>query len=171
MRMATGIDTLAYSNRPRNVGIAGKNLPIKTPTAMHTMTHIVRYRSKKPIPGFASFDIALPPNFLQYLYHFVCFEDFTKRYYLTVHNQRGRGHHAIGGDLREVGHVVDGGIHAQLSQSLSCGGLQRVALGAAASEDFHACTSSFRGFSLSHAFSVTVSTTAAGGSFLFFFVF
>ena len=53
MRIATGIDTFAYSNLLKVSGIEGTNCPIATPTIMHTATHTVRYFSKKPNPLFS----------------------------------------------------------------------------------------------------------------------
>jgi hypothetical protein len=48
MRIATGIDTLAYSSFPKNSGTAGMNRPSATPKAIHKNTHKERYREKKP---------------------------------------------------------------------------------------------------------------------------
>jgi hypothetical protein len=50
MRIATGIDTRAYSNWDKKSGILGIYTPISTPMTMHANTHTVRYRSKKLIP-------------------------------------------------------------------------------------------------------------------------
>jgi len=52
MRIATGIDTFAYSNLLKVSGIEGTNCPIATPTIMHTATHTVRYFSKNLILYF-----------------------------------------------------------------------------------------------------------------------
>jgi len=41
-------------NGLRNSGITGRYFPIRIPTAMHRVTHRVRYFSKKPIPVFFS---------------------------------------------------------------------------------------------------------------------
>ncbi len=49
MSTAMGIETFAYSNRPRNAGMPGKNLPISTPATMHRTTQRERNLSKKPI--------------------------------------------------------------------------------------------------------------------------
>ena len=156
MRMATG-STHWRIQTVRETSGYRQNLPIKTPTVRHTMTHIVNTVQRSRYRALL-FDIALPPNFLQYLYHFVCFEDFTKRYYLHVHNKRGvviRHRAAICEKSVTWSMAV---IHAQLSQSSLWRPPSR-------------CTwrSRFRGFSRlhqqlsrfqpSHAFSVTVSTT------------
>jgi hypothetical protein len=41
--MAIGMNIPAISNFPRNVGIAGRNLPISTPVIIQRNTHNVRY--------------------------------------------------------------------------------------------------------------------------------
>src|SRR4030042_5193469 len=48
--IATGMDTWAYSNLLKKVGIEGRNLPIATPIAIHKITHIDRNFSKNPSP-------------------------------------------------------------------------------------------------------------------------
>ena len=40
---ATGMETLAYSKRPRKAGTAGRYFPISTPAAIHSATQTVRY--------------------------------------------------------------------------------------------------------------------------------
>ncbi len=52
IRIATGMDTFAYSNLLKVSGIAGINCPIATPAIMHAATHNVKYFSKNPIPCF-----------------------------------------------------------------------------------------------------------------------
>src|SRR5690606_13317559 len=53
IRIATGMDTFAYSNLLKVSGIAGINCPIATPAIMHAATHSVRYFSKNPNPFFS----------------------------------------------------------------------------------------------------------------------
>ena len=53
MRIATGIDTFAYSNLLKVSGITGINRPMATPTIIHAATHSVRYFSKKPNPFYS----------------------------------------------------------------------------------------------------------------------
>jgi hypothetical protein len=50
IRIAMGIDTLAYSNFPRVSGITGNNLPSAIPTTMQAATHTLKYLSKNDIP-------------------------------------------------------------------------------------------------------------------------
>ena len=42
IKMAMGMETLAYSSLPRNSGTRGKNLPRAMPATMHKATHKVR---------------------------------------------------------------------------------------------------------------------------------
>ena len=55
MRIAIGIDTLAYSNLLKKEGMVGKYFPIRTPVTMHRATHIDKYFSKKLIPWLVFF--------------------------------------------------------------------------------------------------------------------
>ncbi len=50
IRIAVGIEIFAYSNLPKNSGIADKYFPINTPAAIHSITQTVRYLLKKLIP-------------------------------------------------------------------------------------------------------------------------
>jgi hypothetical protein len=50
IRIAVGIEMFAYSNIPKNSGIAGKYLPINTPAAIHKITQTDKYLLKKLIP-------------------------------------------------------------------------------------------------------------------------
>jgi|GEM_PF-3013992 len=49
MRVATGMDTLAYSNLLNVCGTTGSHWPMAIPITMHNATHIVRYFSKNDI--------------------------------------------------------------------------------------------------------------------------
>lgn len=51
IRIATGIDTWAYSKRESVSGTAGANWPSNTPTTMASATHTERKRSKSPMPS------------------------------------------------------------------------------------------------------------------------
>jgi hypothetical protein len=51
------METWAYSSFASWAGMAGRNLPIRTPATMHRMTQTVRLRSKKLIPAVFSFFI------------------------------------------------------------------------------------------------------------------
>ena len=71
MRIATGIETFAYSNLLKVSGITGINRPMATPTIIHAATHSVRYFSKKPNPFFLAlllcYSCFMPPVHLNYL--------------------------------------------------------------------------------------------------------
>jgi len=43
------METLAYSNLLKVLGMAGRNFPIATPAIIQRITHNERYLSKKPI--------------------------------------------------------------------------------------------------------------------------
>ena len=51
MSTAIGIETFAYSKRPRNSGTPGRNFPMITPAAMQSATQTVRFFSKKLMPA------------------------------------------------------------------------------------------------------------------------
>src|SRR6056297_2507786 len=55
MRMATGIETFAYSNLLSVSGTAGINLPTATPATMQSATHSVKYRPNTPISSATLF--------------------------------------------------------------------------------------------------------------------
>jgi hypothetical protein len=50
IKMAIGIDTCAYSNRPKISGMCGRYRLTKMPTAIQRNTQMDKYFSKKLIP-------------------------------------------------------------------------------------------------------------------------
>ena len=58
MSIAIGMETFAYSNVPRNAGMDGRNLPIRTPAIMQMITQRVRYLANIPRSAELFFVIA-----------------------------------------------------------------------------------------------------------------
>jgi hypothetical protein len=139
---------------------------------MHSATHSVRYFSKKPIPlsKFLSFSIPFPSFkssvILQDFYHFFAFQDFAVRNHFPVHDERRRAHHAVGGNLRKIRHVVHGIVHTELPEGVFRRSLQLIALVAAAAQDLTPRALSFGVFGFFRGFRVTA---AAAATFFFFF--
>jgi hypothetical protein len=72
IRIATGIDTFAYSNLLKVSGITGINCLMATPTIIHAATHSVRYFSKKTNPLFSCITSLLLKFYASNAFNLIC---------------------------------------------------------------------------------------------------
>ena len=60
---------------------------------------------------------ALHASLLEQCFRLVLFQHLAIRYHFSIYHQRRSCHHAVGGDLREIRHMVNGRVSPQFRES------------------------------------------------------
>src|SRR5690554_893488 len=82
---------------------------------------------------FLFFSIYLSSDLMQYLYNLISLKNLAIRNNFPVYNQSRSSHHTVSSNLREISHMIDCCVHAQLFERGFCCSFELITFRTAAS--------------------------------------